>query len=117
MTRLSRRHTIAGLGAVVAASATRSRSAKAAEPVTVWGTQGFYEAENKTVIDDLAAWDATGSGSICLALSSGQRKGVLAQRASISCADGTQKISTVGQPRELIARSMRGAAHPWHARR
>jgi multiple sugar transport system substrate-binding protein len=62
MTRLSRRHTIAGLGAVVASSPMRSRSAKAAEPVTVWWTQGFYEAENKAVIDNLAAWErATGT--------------------------------------------------------
>ena len=50
MAQLSRRHAIAGLAAVTAASATRSRSAKAAEPVTVWWTQGFYEAENVTGI-------------------------------------------------------------------
>ena len=31
-------------------------------PVTVWWTQGFYEAENKAVIDNLAAWEkATGT--------------------------------------------------------
>ena len=62
MGRLSRRHTIAGLGAVVATLPMRSRPAKAAEPVTVWWTQGFYEAENKAVVDNLAAWEkATGT--------------------------------------------------------
>ena len=57
MTKLSRRHAVAGLGSIVAASATRSRSAKAAGSVTVWWTQGFYEAENKAVIDNLAGWE------------------------------------------------------------
>ena len=62
MAKLSRRHAIVGLGAAAAAAATRSRSAKAAEPVTVWWTQGFYEAENKAVVDNLAAWEkATGT--------------------------------------------------------
>jgi len=62
MTKLPRRQAIAALGAVVATSPTRSRSVKAAGPVTVWWTQGFYEAENKAVIDNLAAWErATGT--------------------------------------------------------
>jgi multiple sugar transport system substrate-binding protein len=62
MAQLSRRHAIAGLAAVAATSGTSSRSVKAAEPVTVWWTQGFYEAENKAVIDNLAAWEkATGT--------------------------------------------------------
>src|ERR1700693_5170449 len=62
MPKLSRRHAIAGLGAVTAAAASRSRPAKAAEAITVWGTQGFYEAEKKAVIDAFAAWEkATGT--------------------------------------------------------
>ncbi len=57
MPKLSRRHAVAGLGSIVAATAARSRSAKAAGSVTVWWTQGFYEAENKAVIDNLADWE------------------------------------------------------------
>src|SRR5215475_13759890 len=71
MTQLSRRHAIAGLGAVVATSATRSRSAKAAEPVTVWWTQGFYEAENKAVIDNLAAWEKASGTKVNLTIMNG----------------------------------------------
>src|SRR5262249_30753079 len=54
MTKLTRRRAIAGLGAAAAAAAKPFRSAKAADAVTVWWTQGFYEAENKAVIDNLA---------------------------------------------------------------
>ena len=62
MTKLSRRRAVAGLGAVAVAAVARPRFAKAADPVTVWWTQGFYEAENKAVVDNLAAWEkATGT--------------------------------------------------------
>ena len=71
MTKLSRRRAIAGLGAVAAASATRSRSAKAADPVTVWWTQGFYEAENKAVTDNLAAWEKTTGTKVNLTIMNG----------------------------------------------
>src|SRR4051812_41347199 len=62
MTQLSRRGALAGISALGAASTVRGRGARAAEPVTVWWTQGFYEAENKAVIDAMAAWEkATGT--------------------------------------------------------
>lgn len=57
MAILSRRHATAGLGSVMAAAAVQIRAAKAAGSLTVWWTQGFYEAENKAVIDSMAAWE------------------------------------------------------------
>lgn len=57
MAILSRRHATAGLGSVMAAAAVQTRAAKAAGSLTVWWTQGFYEAENKAVIDSMAAWE------------------------------------------------------------
>ena len=54
MMRLSRR---AVLTAAAAAAAAKPRPAKAAGVVNVWWTQGFYEAENKAVIDAMAAWE------------------------------------------------------------
>src|SRR5215510_5302870 len=71
MTQLSRRHAIAGLGAVAAAAGSRSRPAKAADPVTVWWTQGFYEAENKAVIDNLAAWEKASGTKVNLTIMNG----------------------------------------------
>lgn len=71
MAKLSRRQAIAGLGAVGAASTMPSRSAKAAGSVTVWWTQGFYEAENKAVIDNLAAWEKQTGTKVNLTIMNG----------------------------------------------
>jgi multiple sugar transport system substrate-binding protein len=71
MAQLSRRHAVAGLAAVAAASTTRTRSVKAAEPVTVWWTQGFYEAENKAVVDKLAAWEKMTGTKVNLTIMNG----------------------------------------------
>ena len=57
MTKISRRRAVAGIGAVAAATIARPRTAKAAGELTVWWSQGFYEAENKAVIDSFAAWE------------------------------------------------------------
>src|SRR5262245_66022383 len=57
MTKISRRRAVAGIGAVTAATIARPRTAKAAGELTVWWSQGFYEAENKAVIDSFAAWE------------------------------------------------------------
>jgi hypothetical protein len=53
---LLRRRVIAGIGVAAAAAVARPRSIKAAGELTVWWSQGFYEAENKAVIDSFAAW-------------------------------------------------------------
>ena len=71
MGKLSRRTALAGLGAVSAASALRPRRAKAAGTVTVWWTQGFYEAENKAVIDTLAAWEKATGNKVNLTIMNG----------------------------------------------
>jgi multiple sugar transport system substrate-binding protein len=71
MTQLSRRHAIAGMGALTAASGLRPRRAKAAEPVTVWWTQGFYEAENKAVVDAMHAWETTSGTKVNLTIMNG----------------------------------------------
>ena len=57
MTQISRRQALGGLGAVTAGATLAPRRSKAAGEVTVWWTQGFYEAENKAVVDNMAAWE------------------------------------------------------------
>ncbi|MBN8928003.1 MAG: carbohydrate ABC transporter substrate-binding protein [Rhodospirillales bacterium] len=76
MSRLSRRHALAGLGAAglgaaTAAAALRPRRARAAEPVTVWWTQGFYQAENQAVIDAMAAWEKSTGTKVNLTIMNG----------------------------------------------
>ena len=71
MTKVSRRHVVSGLGALAAATGTRARSARAGAPVTVWWTQGFYEAENKAVIDNLAAWEKRTGNKVDLTILNG----------------------------------------------
>src|ERR1700709_2770880 len=71
MTGLSRRRTIAGMGALTAAATVRPRTAKAADPVTVWWTQGFYEAENQAVIDAMKAWEKTSGTKVNLTIMNG----------------------------------------------
>ena len=51
MTKISRRYAVAGIGAAAAATVARPRFAKAAGELTVWWSQGFYEAENKAIVD------------------------------------------------------------------
>lgn len=55
MKQISRRQALAGSAAL--ATATGSRRAKAAGTVTVWWTQGFYQAENQAVIDTMKEWE------------------------------------------------------------
>jgi multiple sugar transport system substrate-binding protein len=57
MTKISRRRAVAGIGVAAVATLARPRSATAARELTVWWSQGFYEAENKAVIDSFAAWE------------------------------------------------------------
>jgi ABC-type glycerol-3-phosphate transport system substrate-binding protein len=71
MTRLSRRHTIAGMSALTAAATFKPRPAKATEPVTVWWTQGYYEAENQAVTDAMKAWEKTSGTKVNLTIMNG----------------------------------------------
>jgi multiple sugar transport system substrate-binding protein len=70
MKQISRRQTIGGLGAL-AAAASRPRRAKAATTVEVWWTQGFYEAENKAVIDAMADWEKRTGNKVHLTIMNG----------------------------------------------
>ena len=54
MTRITRRQVLGGLGTAGLAAVMRPRRARAAGEVTVWWTQGFYEQENKAIIDSMA---------------------------------------------------------------
>ena len=56
MKRITRRQALSGLGAVGTAALARPKRARAAGEVTVWWTQGFYEQENKAIIDSMADW-------------------------------------------------------------
>ena len=71
MTQLSRRHAIAGIGALTAGSTLRPRRAKAGEPVTVWWTQGFYEAENQAMVNAMKAWESAPGTKVDLTIMNG----------------------------------------------
>lgn len=71
MKRLSRRGVLGGLGAATAAVAARPRRAKAAKPVVVWWTQGFYAAENKAVVDAMQDWEKRTGNKVELTIMNG----------------------------------------------
>ena len=58
MQRITRRHALAGLGAAGSVALARPNLARAAGgEVTVWWSQGFYEQENKAIINAMADWE------------------------------------------------------------
>jgi multiple sugar transport system substrate-binding protein len=57
MSDLSRRGLLGTLGLATAAAAARPRRAKAATPITVWWTQGYYQAEDDAVKASVAAYE------------------------------------------------------------
>ena len=59
---------MAGVGAM---AALKPRMGRAAEPVTVWWTQGFYEAENKAVVDAIKNWETTSGTKVNLTIMNG----------------------------------------------
>jgi multiple sugar transport system substrate-binding protein len=71
MTELSRRRALVGVGALTAGAGLRSRTARAAEPVTVWWTQGYYEAENQAVVNAMKAWEQTSGAKVNLTIMNG----------------------------------------------
>ncbi len=56
MTKITRRHALAGL-AGTATLATPYLARAAGGTVTVWWSQGFYEQENKAIINAMADWE------------------------------------------------------------
>jgi multiple sugar transport system substrate-binding protein len=63
MAKLSRRGLIGSIGA---ATVARQRSARAAGTVVMWWNQGFYEAENKAVLDIVAQWEKASGNKVQL---------------------------------------------------
>ena len=68
MTRLTRRGTLAGLGTALA---TPSIVRAAGGEVTVWWTQGFYEQENKAIVDAMASWEKKTGTKVNLSIING----------------------------------------------
>ena len=71
MTPLSRRGVVGGLGALTAATAMKPRRAKAADPVTVWWTQGFYQQEDQALKDSVANYEKQSGVKIDLQIMNG----------------------------------------------
>ena len=71
MKRITRRQVLGGLGTAGMAVVVRPRRAKAAGEVTVWWTQGFYEQENKAIIDWMADWEKRTGTKVNLSIING----------------------------------------------
>jgi multiple sugar transport system substrate-binding protein len=71
MTRITRRQALGTLGMVGAAALVRPKRASAAKEVTVWWTQGFYEQENKAIIDSMADWEKRTGTKVNLSIING----------------------------------------------
>ena len=71
MTRVSRRQALGGISAATAVALARPQRAKAAGEVTVWWTQGFYEQENKAVVDAMADWEKRTGTKVNLSIING----------------------------------------------
>jgi len=58
MTQITRRRALAGLGVAGTAALARPNLTRAAGgEVSVWWSQGFYEQENKAIINAMADWE------------------------------------------------------------
>jgi multiple sugar transport system substrate-binding protein len=66
MALMSRRTLVGTVGALSAAAVTRPRRAKAAQTITVWWNQGFYQAEDQAVKDSIAAWEKESGNKVDL---------------------------------------------------
>ena len=71
MRRVTRRLALGGMGAAAATALARPRRAKAAGEVTVWWTQGFYEQENKAVVDAMADFEKRTGTKVNLSIING----------------------------------------------
>lgn len=101
MRKLSRRQTVVGLGAAAAASTLRPRSARAAKPVVVWWTQGFYAAENQAVIDAMADWEKQTGNKVELTIMTGPDM-ITKMIAAMNVNDVPDLVHTVTGDRFLV---------------
>ncbi|HEY0181416.1 MAG TPA: ABC transporter substrate-binding protein [Rhodopila sp.] len=104
MTQISRRGIIAGSAALAAGSGLRARHARAADPVTVWWTQGFYEAENQAVIDAMKAWEKTSGTKVNLTIMNGSDL-VSKMIAAMQVGDVPDLVHSVTGDRFLVPRA------------
>lgn len=70
MTGISRRRALT-LGGAALGAGISIRHAKAAEPVNVWWTQGFYQAEDQAVIGAMKAWEQASGTKVNLTIMNG----------------------------------------------
>jgi multiple sugar transport system substrate-binding protein len=68
MANVTRRAAVAGL---TTAAVLRARSAAAGEPVNVWWTQGYYQAEDQAVIDAMKKWEQSSGTKVNLTIMNG----------------------------------------------
>ena len=62
MASLTRRTLMASAGALAASAARPARAA--GQTITVWWTQGFYQAEDQAVKDSIAAWEKSSGNKV-----------------------------------------------------
>jgi multiple sugar transport system substrate-binding protein len=104
MTKISRRSALGGLGAVAAAVTIKPRRAKAAGELNVWWTQGFYEAENKAVIEMMAAWEKRTGSKVNLTIMN-QTDVITKLIAGMQVGDVPDLVHTVTGDRFLVPRA------------
>ena len=101
MTRLTRRGTLAGLGTALA---TPSIVRAAGGEVTVWWTQGFYEQENKAIVDAMASWEKKTGTKVNLSIINGPDI-ITKLIAGMQVGDVPDLVHTVTGDRFLVPRA------------
>src|ERR1700742_1317498 len=104
MTRFTRRQALVGVGAAATAAMARSKSAKAAGEITVWWTQGFYEQENKAIVDMMAAWEKRTGIKVNLSIINGPDV-ITKLIAGMQVGDVPDLVHTVTGDRFLVPRA------------
>ena len=104
MQKISRRLAIGGLGTAAATTGLRPRRAKAAGTMEVWWTQGFYEQENKAIIDMMADWEKRTGTKINLTIMN-QTDVITKLIAGMQVGDVPDLVHTVTGDRFLVPRA------------
>lgn len=104
MQKISRRLAISGLGTAAAITNLRPRRAKAAGTLEVWWTQGFYEQENKAIIDMMADWEKRTGTKINLTIMN-QTDVITKLIAGMQVGDVPDLVHTVTGDRFLVPRA------------
>lgn len=105
MKTIARRTVVATLGAAGTASLIRPKSARAAGEVNVWWTQGFYEQENKAIIDQMADWEKRTGIKVNLSIINGPDV-ITKLIAGMQVGDVPDLVHTVTGDRFLVPRAV-----------